>query len=51
MEYQKTNREKSRRARLGYYYCHGCDKAMVAIGGKCHLCGHRRNKKGKIEKK
>ena len=41
MHIAKANRIKSHQPKLAHMYCGSCDRAKVAIGGKCHVCGSR----------
>lgn len=45
----KTNRQKVKEYKTGYYWCGGCDCNLVNDGCKCEVCGRRngvrRNKK------
>jgi len=41
IQHKKTNREKKLSPKLGYGYCCGCDKDIVALGSKCRVCGER----------
>ena len=45
MIYKETNREKSKRAKLGYSWCQSCDCNLVGQVGKCRVCGARVNRK------
>lgn len=38
---RKRNRLSARSPRNGTFWCAKCDRAGVAIGQKCRLCGHR----------
>lgn len=40
-----TNRQKSRTAKLGLFWCYKCDRNKVGQVGKCSVCGHRENRK------
>jgi len=40
-----TNRQKSRRAKLGLHWCCGCDANLVGQGDKCSVCGYCHNPK------
>jgi hypothetical protein len=45
MEYVKTNREKSKTAKTGKFWCGGCDGNHVSQNNKCGVCGTRENRK------
>ena len=38
---KKANRIRKRAGKSGYAYCSGCDRALVADGKKCSVCGKR----------
>jgi hypothetical protein len=40
-----TNRQKSRTAKRGLFWCRGCDGNLVGQTGKCKVCGYRENRK------
>ena len=44
-EYPMSNREKALNPKTGNVYCHGCDRALVPDGSKCHVCGRQNGKK------
>ncbi len=51
-EYRLTNRENSRKAKLGLHWCGCCDANLIGCGEKCGVCKRiddgnrkRRNKK------
>ena len=39
--YEKTNRDKRRKAKPGWFYCRSCDGARVREWEKCPNCGKR----------
>jgi hypothetical protein len=41
-EYTPTNREKSKTANRGFFWCGGCDRQIVSETGKCPVCGNRK---------
>lgn len=44
-KYQPTNREKAIKAKHGYDWCLGCDRAQVPEGKKCPVCGRKKYRK------
>jgi hypothetical protein len=44
-----SNRQKSRRAKLGQYWCSGCDRSIVGDGESCEFCGYKNKPKKKRE--
>jgi hypothetical protein len=40
-----TNRQKSRTAKRGLFWCGGCDGNLVGQTGKCKACGYRENRR------
>jgi hypothetical protein len=44
-EFPLTNRQKSRTAKRGLFWCSGCDGNLVGQTGKCKACGYRENRK------
>ena len=40
-----TNRQKSKAAKRGLFWCGGCDRNLVGQLGKCGVCGRRENRK------
>lgn len=44
-EFPLTNRQKSRTAKRGLFWCSGCDGNLVGQTGKCKVCGYRENRK------
>ena len=40
-----TNRQKSRRAKIGLFWCCKCDSSLVGQGEKCKKCGYCDNPK------
>lgn len=53
MEYQPTNRDKSRNAKLGKFWCISCDAQLIGKEKKCPVCGkysNRQKHKKKIKK-
>ena len=43
-EYEKTNREVAKTARLGLHWCDKCDMSLVGDLGKCRVCGEKSRK-------
>jgi len=50
-DYVPTNREKSRRAKLGKWWCKGCDRSIIGETGRCPSCGVYANRKKRIDRK
>lgn len=44
-----SNRQKSRRAKLGESWCWGCDRNIIADGETCDVCGYKHKTKKKKE--
>ena len=44
-EYQPKNREKSKQAKYGWFWCRSCDAQLVSDGRKCLNCGKINNPK------
>lgn len=42
-EYNPRNREKSKQAKYGLFWCRGCDTQLVCDGEKCSVCGLKNN--------
>jgi rubrerythrin len=44
-EYTPRNREKSKQAKYGFFWCNFCDRQLVRDGVKCPVCGTKNNPK------
>jgi rubrerythrin len=44
-EYTPRNREKSKQAKYGWFWCNSCDRQLVRDGVKCPVCGTKNNPK------
>ena len=44
-EYQPRNREKSKQAKYGWFWCDACDYYYGGELGKCPVCGNKMNDK------
>ena len=42
-EYKLRNREKSKQAKYGLFWCRSCDSQLVSDGVKCPVCGKINN--------
>lgn len=46
-----TNRDMAREAKLGKYWCYGCDANLIGDGEKCIRCGWKPIKRKRRYKK
>ena len=44
-DYTPRNREKSKQAKYGFFWCNSCDRQLVRDGVKCPVCGTKNNPK------
>ena len=44
-DYTPRNREKSKQAKYGLFWCRSCDMQLVSDGVKCPYCGTKNNPK------
>lgn len=42
-----VNRDKTRQAKLGKFWCMSCDRAYIKKGQKCPVCGNIQQKRNK----
>jgi hypothetical protein len=38
-DYRPSNRDRALAPRYGFFWCVGCDRQIVRVGGKCRICG------------